>query len=129
MADQNLAGTEPMSLKATTTVAGNRFIKQDATKGFCIQAAAGTDIAIGVSLVSALANESVPFQSYGKAKIVAGAAVAINAQVTSDATGRAVTVAAGNTSFGMAAEAAGAAGDVIEVFLTPLPNLNGPVNP
>lgn len=129
MADYNLAGTEPLSLKANATVNANRFVKLDATAGFVIQAAAGTDIAVGVSLIGVVANESVPLQSVGKAKLTAGAAIALNAQVTSDATGRAVTVATGNTSFGLAMQAAGAAGDVIEVFLTPLPNLNGPVNP
>lgn len=129
MADQNFAGTEPLSLKAGGTINGNRFIKQDTTKGQCVQSAAGTDVTIGVALIGAAAGESVPFQSYGKSKVVAGAAVALNAQVTSDASGRAVTVATGNTSLGIAMEAAGAAGDVIEVLLTPLPNLNGPVNP
>lgn len=129
MADYNKAGTELLSLKANATVNANRFVKLDATAGFVIQAAAGTDIAVGVSTITSLVNESVPFQGYGKAKLTAGAAVALNAQVTSDATGRAVTVATGNISHGIAMQAAGAANDVIEVLLTPLPNLNGPVNP
>ena len=129
MADYNTAGTEPLTLKANATVNVNRFVKQDTTKGFCIQSAAATDITLGVSLVGGLATESVPFQSFGKAKVTAGAAVALGAQVQSDATGRAITVTTGGVSLGIAAEAAGAANDVIEVFLTPLPNLNGPVNP
>lgn len=129
MADQNFAGTEPLSLKATVAVAINRFIKQDTTRGFCIQSAAATDITLGVSLISGIAGESVPFQSYGKAKITAGAALALGAQVQSDAVGRAVAITTGGVSLGVIAEPAGAVGDVVEVFLTPLPNLNGPVNP
>lgn len=129
MADYNLAGTEPLSLKANATVNVNRFIKQDSTAGFCIQSAAATDFTLGVSLVSAVANESVPFQQIGKAKLTAGAAVALGALVMSDATGRAITATTGAAALGIAAQAAGAAGDVIEVFLTPLPNLNGPTTP
>ena len=129
MADQNFAGTEPLSLKATVAVAINRFIKQDTVRGFCIQSAALTDITLGVSLISGIAGESVPFQSYGKAKITAGAALALGAQVQSDSLGRAVAITTGGVSLGVVAEPAGAVGDVVEVFLTPLPNLNGPVNP
>lgn len=129
MADQNFAGSEPLSLRATVAVAINRFVKQDTARGFCIQSAAATDVTLGVSLIAGAAGESVPYQSYGKAKITAGAALALNAQVQSDSVGRAVTVTTGGVSLGVVAEAAGALGDVVEIFLTPLPNLNGPVNP
>lgn len=129
MADYNLLGTAPHSLKANATVNANRFCKVDTSgQNLTIQCAAGTDYAVGVSLKSALAGESVELQAFGKAKLTAGAAIAAGAQVTSDASGRAITVAAGNVSHGIAAYAAGAAGDTIDVFLTPLPNLNGPVN-
>ena len=130
MADYNTLGTSPHSLKATATVNANRFCKLDtAAVNSTLQCAAGTDLALGVSLKSAAVGESVELQHIGKAKVTAGAAIAAGAQVASDASGRAVTVATGNVSNGIAAYAAGAAGDIIEVFLTPLPNLNGPVNP
>lgn len=53
----------------------------------------------------------------GTAEVVAGAAVATGAMVTSDATGRAITAATGNAVNGTAMNAAAAAGDVIEVRL------------
>jgi len=129
MADFNLLSTSPHSLKANATIEANRFCKLDATAdGLTIKCAAGTDIAVGVSMKSAVAGESVELQHIGKAKLVAGAAIARGAQVTANASGQAVTVAAGNISHGIALQAAGALNDVIEVLLTPLPNLNGPVN-
>jgi hypothetical protein len=129
MADFNLLSTSPHSLKANATVSINRFCKLDLTGAkLTIQCAAGTDISVGVATKSAVAGESVELQTIGIAKLAAGAAIAIGAQVTANASGQAVTVAAGNISHGMALQAAGAAGDVIEVLLTPLPNLNGPVN-
>lgn len=129
MADQNLLGTAPHTLIAGAAITGNRFVKLDTTAGQCVPSAAGTDVTIGVALVGKAVGESVEIQSFGKAKVTAGAAIALGAQVTSDASARAVTVATGNVSLGVALQAAGAAGDIIEVLLTPLPNLNGPVNP
>ena len=128
MADSNLIGTSPLSFKAGATVNINRFVKLNTTAGEVIQGAAGTDIVIGVAALGGAAADNIPVQMAGKAKVTAGAAVALNAQVTSDATGRAVTVATGNTAAGLALQAAGAAGDVIEVLLA-TPNVPGPVVP
>lgn len=51
------------------------------------------------------------------AKVEAGAAVAVNASVASDASGRVITAVsgAGNYTCGTALQAAGAAGEIIEV--------------
>jgi len=50
-------------------------------------------------------------------KIVAGAAVAQDAKVQSDASGRAITAATGDHVQGTALQAASAAGEIIEVLL------------
>jgi hypothetical protein len=56
----------------------------------------------------------------GIARVLAGAAVAVNQKVTNDTTARAVPGgAAGTVSFGVALTAATAAGQYIDVLLTP----------
>jgi hypothetical protein len=56
----------------------------------------------------------------GIVRVLSGAAVAVNAKVANDATARAVTGgAAGTASFGIALTAATAAGQYIDVLLTP----------
>jgi len=56
----------------------------------------------------------------GMVRVLAGAAVAVGAKLANDATARAVTGgAAGTASFGIALTAATAAGQYIDVLLTP----------
>ncbi len=56
----------------------------------------------------------------GIARVLAGAAIAVGAKVTNDVTARAVTGgAAGTPSFGIALTAASAAGQYVDVLLTP----------
>lgn len=66
-------------------------------------------------------GQAVEVQSIGRAKALAGAAVALGALVSSDATGRVVTAAAPAATsqylVGVALEAATAAGDLITVEL------------
>lgn len=69
-------------------------------------------------------QDDVPIGRYATAKVrdtskmVAGAAVAAGAKLTTDASGRFVTAATGNTIVGRAREAAAAAGDLFagEIF-------------
>lgn len=89
-----------------------------------VTAAAATDAIIGVTNeVSPAINERCDVIVEGIAFVTAGAAVGLGALVTADASGRAVTAApaagTNNRIIGIAFEAAGAAGDVIRVLLTP----------
>lgn len=89
-----------------------------------VAAAAVSDLLIGVSHdIAAASGERVDVALDGVAYVVAGAAVALGAQLTSDASGRAVTAApaagTNNRVIGVALEAAAAAGDVIRVLLSP----------
>ena len=55
----------------------------------------------------------------GISRVLAGAAVSVDAYVTNDTTARAVTATAGQNVFGKALTAATAAGQYIDVLLTP----------
>lgn len=68
-----------------------------------------------VNLSGSVPYGPVTVQFGGIAKVVAGAAVAAGAQVSSDADGKGVT--AGTNAAGVALSAAGAANDVFEVAL------------
>ena len=67
----------------------------------------------------ASAGEKITVDVLGTAVVEAGAAVAANATVKSDASGRAITWATSGAKVGLALEAAGAAGQMIEVLLIP----------
>ena len=62
-------------------------------------------------------NEACTVMLSGVTKIVAGAAVAVGAEIASDAAGRAVTAVAGNHVIGEAETAAANAGELISVRL------------
>lgn len=105
--------------EAGATINANRIVKYG-TAPAVIQGAAATDLLLGVTTNSdaAVTGASVDVIMSGEAQVVAGAAVAVGALVTSDGTGRAVTAAATNRSVGVALTAAGAADDVITVFVS-----------
>ncbi|WP_299393268.1 capsid cement protein [Pelagibius sp.] len=63
------------------------------------------------------AGEAATVAIAGVSKVVAGAAVAAGASVASDANGGAVPPTVGEEKLGTALEAAGAAGEIIEVLL------------
>lgn len=69
------------------------------------------------SNVANATESTASFRFVGVARCIAGAAVAEFANVTSDASGRAITAASGHFINGVALEAAGAAGDVISVLV------------
>jgi len=75
------------------------------------------DGVVGVARRDADAGQSVRVQFLGTAKVEAGAAITKGAVVVPDASGRVITANTGGTIVGRALEAAGAAGDVIEVQL------------
>lgn len=62
-------------------------------------------------------DRSATLVKSGETKFVAGAAITRGADLAVDTSGRVVTAATGNRRVGVAMQAAGAAGDVIEVLL------------
>lgn len=88
-----------------------------------INKATGATVPIlGVCTRGANTGDHAALQIVGMARVTAGAAVAVGDKVTSDANGKAVTVASAVGAKyvgGIALEAAGADGEEISVLLTP----------
>lgn len=130
MANSNQLGVSPAGYIAGGTIAQYRLVKLDSTAGQVIATAAITDVAVGGSLTSASSAGTVGVQMFGKVKLTAAAAISLGAQVMPDSGGGGkIATAAGATakSCGVALEAAGADGDIIEVLLA-APPVNGPAN-
>lgn len=130
MADYNLRGSTPAGFLAGAAIGINRAVKLDSTAGRVIATSAIADDCEGVAMNAVTAvGQTVSVQKTGKAKMVASAAIALNAQVMPTAAGAGkISTAAGATakSIGKALQAAGADGDVIEVELQL--GVNGPAN-
>lgn len=95
---------------ATAALVANRFI----THAGAVPAAGAA--VIGVAKSSAAIGDRVPVDVVGTAIVEAGAAVAVGAALEVDNLGRGITKTSGVT-VGRALQAAGAAGDLIEVLL------------
>lgn len=111
------------SFSAGGAIPAYRIVKLSAAETV-VAAAAATDSLIGVNAdLTVVSSERVDVLLEGIAFVEAGAAVALGAQLTSDASGRGVTAApaagVNNRVIGIALEAASAAGDVIRVLLSP----------
>ena len=97
----------------TGTVTANRFVTPAGAQ-------AGADAnTLGVVRTAGVSGEKVTADVLGTAIVEAGAAVAANATVKSDASGRAITWVSSGAKVGIALQAASAAGDLIEVLLIP----------
>ena len=70
---------------------------------------------LGVPTTDFSAGEQASVATHGEILVEAGAAIAAGAEVESDASGRAVTKTTG-VAFGVARDAAAAAGDIIRVL-------------
>lgn len=105
------------TLLASGALAIYRFLSL--SSGKAALSGAGANM-VGVSAQEALvADEPMAVAELsGVMKVEAGAVVAQDADVASDATGRAVTAVATDTVAGSALDAAGAAGEIIRVVLT-----------
>ncbi len=91
---------------AASTIAANRFVTPAGAQ-------AGADAnTLGVCRQAAVATDKITVD-------VLGTAIAAGATVKSDASGRAITWASSGAKVGLALEAAGAAGRLIEVLLIP----------
>lgn len=110
MSNQNIA-LLTLSIALTGTVAANRFVT-------AAGAQAGADAnTLGVSRVAGVSGDIAPVDVIGTAVVEAGAAVAANATLKSDSSGRAITWASSGAKVALALEAATAAGQMIEVLL------------
>ena len=121
---------------AATNVLFGRFCKFNAadtgdvvtTSAIPAVPAVSADYIVGVYMETidavkiATGKATIGVHIAGIARVIAGAAIAKGDRLSSDATGRAVPITAGtgnNWCAGVAWTAAAAAGDVIDVYLTP----------
>lgn len=106
-----------------STIAANRILVQSTATDQIAQAAAATAPYYGVSLGTILNGITGDVQTKGKATIEAGAAVAKNVNVMSDAQGRAILATSTNNVIGRTVVAASAAGQILEVELCDQPTV------
>lgn len=103
-----------------------RFVRVNSV-GKAVLVAGGTPAlvagTVGVCQISPRLNEAMTIVHSGVSFVVAGGAIAVGAAVTSDATGRAVAAAVGNTVLGVALETASGVGIQIAVLLQPAVNV------
>ena len=120
MAYEGILGSIP-GLKANADLSSSQFRFVKLTSGKVAQCSVAGEGAIGVlqDKPSAANQAANVCALVGVSKVVAGAAVAQGAKVTTDNQGRAATWATGNHLMGYALNAASAAGEVIEVVLVP----------
>jgi Uncharacterized conserved protein (DUF2190) len=97
-------------VKATTAITKSRYVRATGA-----QAGAG-DKVLGVADLDAAVGQQATVKTHGILLVEAGAAVAVEARVQSDASGRAITLAAGSDA-GLALDAATAAGQFIRIKL------------
>lgn len=103
---------------ADLTAAKYRFV--EAASGKVTRCNAAGESALGVLQNDPDIDEAATVAILGSVtKVVAGAAIALDADITTDNQGRAVTAATGNKIHGKALIAAGAAGEIISVLLQP----------
>jgi len=102
-----------LTIAATGTIAAHRFVTPAGAQ-------AGADAnTLGVCRVAAVSGDKIPVDVLGTAIVEAGAAISAGDTLETDASGRGVTWATSGPKVGLALEAAGAAGALIEVLLIP----------
>lgn len=109
---------------AGAAIAQYTMVKLDSTAGQVINSVDDASPIIGVALQAATAaGDRIAVQQGGVAKVKAGAAIALNAVVTSIAAGKADDAFQAGTGvryyFGIALRAATADGDIIPVLVRP----------
>jgi hypothetical protein len=134
MALFSFGGTDPQSYVAGGAILPYRCVKLDTVTGQVVATTTVADVIVGTNYLgnTLAAGDQIAVQIGGEAKMVAGGAIALGAQVVPMAAGagRVVTaVGAGATavSCGVALQAAAADGDVIRVRIV-APNVAGPAN-
>jgi hypothetical protein len=104
-------------------IAANRIVVQAAATDQVAQAAAATAPYYGVTMNAIAINVTGDIQTKGKATIEAGAAVAKNVNVMSDAVGRAILATSTNNVIGRTVVASTALGQILEVELCDQPTV------
>lgn len=103
-----------LTVVAAGVIAADRFVTPAGAQ-------AGADAnTLGVARsAAAAAGDKVPVDVLGTSVVEAGAAIAAGASIKSDASGRAITWASAGARIAIALQAAGGAGEFIEVLLIP----------
>lgn len=102
-----------LPVTAAGTIAANRFVTPAGAQ-------AGADAnTLGVARDAAVVTDKISADVLGTAVVESGAAIAVNATLKSDSTGRAITWATSGAKVGIALQAAAGAGEFIEVLLIP----------
>jgi hypothetical protein len=102
-----------LTVAATGTIAANRFVTPAGAQ-------AGADAnTLGVTRTAAISGDKIAVDVLGTAVVEAGAAVSAGASLKADSSGRAITWVTSGAKIGIALQAAGAAGEFIEVLLIP----------
>lgn len=112
MDSQNL-GT--LSFKASGAITDKTFVEVAAAGA--VKTFDGTGYPLGVANMDAADTQSVGVQTRGSVRVVAGAAVAVGAPITSNNEGQAITATGGANVHGIALTASTADGEVITVCL------------
>lgn len=106
-----------VSLEAEAAIATQFSVVKPGTAGKSVVAAGAGEAGIGIIQNKPAANEGATIAISGVSKAVAGAVIAVNAEVTADANGKLVTATTGDYVIGTALVAAGAANELIPVLL------------
>lgn len=95
-----------------------KFMKASSGRAALQDSAGGSCIGVLITPASAAGRAVEVAAGDGQVvKVVAGAAVAVDAKIQSDNAGRAITAASGDHVQGVALTAAGAAGELIEMLM------------
>jgi hypothetical protein len=111
----------PTTYRAGAAITACRMVKRGADADSVILNAAATTRSLGISeedQATATKPVRIAHRPGEMVRIEAGAAFALDAFLTSDATGRGVTAATGNQVTAIARQAAAAAGDLVNCEIT-----------
>lgn len=106
----------PSSVRAGAAITACRFLKRGADDSHAVHNTAATIIPLGISEMDQPTADKPCRYAHRSGELVeleAGAAIALDALLTSDGTGRGTTAATGNQYGAIARQAAAAAGDLI----------------
>lgn len=102
-----------LTIAANGAVVANRFVTPANAQ------AAADENTLGVATTAAANGDALAVDVLGTSIVEAGAAIAAGATLKADANGRAITWAMSGAKVAVALQAAGAAGEFIEVLLIP----------